>query len=97
VKILLTEIASQTDNQILTVEIMSDHVHLFVSAPPRYSPTGIVLLSKGILSKRLMPVSAILRHYDWGEKAPFEPKVPLATRLDIPRVPQSLYAHIPNH
>lgn len=47
-KELLSEIASQYGFQIMAVEVMPDHVHLFVSTPPKYSPAEIVRLFKGI-------------------------------------------------
>ena len=31
---------------------MPDHIHLFVSAPPKYAPTTIVKLFKGITVRR---------------------------------------------
>jgi len=68
-KELLSEIASQYAFQIVAVEVMPDHVHLFVSAPPKYSPAEIVRLFKGISSHRLMQEFVYLRHQYWGEKA----------------------------
>jgi len=68
-KELLSEIASQYAFQIVAVEVMPDHVHLFVSAPPKYSPAEIVRLFKGISSRRLMQEFGYLRHQYWGEKA----------------------------
>jgi putative transposase len=38
-KELLAEIAMQYGFQSFAVEVMPDHVRLFVSAPPRFSPT----------------------------------------------------------
>ena len=32
---------------------MPDHVHLFVSAPPKFAPSEVVRLFKGITSRRL--------------------------------------------
>jgi len=50
---LLDEIAGQYGFEILACEIMPDHVHLFVSAPPQYSPADLAKLFKGITSRRL--------------------------------------------
>ena len=33
------------------MEVKDDHVHLFLSAPPRYSPAGIVQIIKNISAK----------------------------------------------
>jgi len=91
---LLNEIAVQYGFEILAVEIMPDHVHLFacplarsqrppvgwrepgraagqarVSAPPRFSPSEIVRLFKGITSRRLKQEFLVLRRQYWGAKA----------------------------
>jgi putative transposase len=50
---ILDEIAEQYQLEILACEIMPDHVHLFVSAPPKYSPANLAKLFKGITSRRL--------------------------------------------
>jgi putative transposase len=73
-KELLSEIASQYRFQIVAVEVMlrhicRDHVHLFVSAPPKFARAEIVRLFKGITSRRLMHEFAYLRRQYWGEKA----------------------------
>ena len=61
-KELLAEIAAQYGFEILAVEVtpalaagasVTDHVHLFVSAPPKFAPAEIVGLFKGITSRRL--------------------------------------------
>jgi len=68
-KILLAEIAAQCGPEILAVEVMPEHVHLFVSAPPKFSPAGIVRYFKGITSRRLKQEFAYLRRQYWGEHA----------------------------
>ena len=35
---IFTEIAERYEFEIDTMEVKEDHVHLFLSAPPRYSP-----------------------------------------------------------
>ena len=54
-KQLLLEIAEQYGFETLCVanEVMPDHVHLFVSAPPKFAPAQVVRLFKGITSRRL--------------------------------------------
>jgi len=42
---------------------LPDHIHLFVSAPPRYSPAQLVNLFKGISSRRLRQEFPALRRY----------------------------------
>ena len=68
-KELLAEIATQYEFEILAVEVMPDHVHLFVSAPPKFSPAEIVRLFKGITSRRLKKEFESLRHPYWGKNA----------------------------
>jgi putative transposase len=58
---LLGESAVQNGFEVLACEVMPDHVHIFVSAPPQYSPadpstelrTGLAKLFKGVTSRRL--------------------------------------------
>ena len=38
---------------VLALEIMPDHIHLFVSAPPRWSPSEIVNIIKGYSSRKM--------------------------------------------
>jgi putative transposase len=73
-KELLAEIATQYGFEILAVEVMPrhiwrHHVHLFVSAPPKYAPAEIVRLFKGITSRRLKKEFENLRRQYWGKNA----------------------------
>ncbi len=68
-KELLAEIAIQYGFEILAVEVMPDHVHLFVSAPPKFAPAEIVRLFKGITSRKLKKEFESLRRQYWGEHA----------------------------
>lgn len=52
-KQLFREIATPSGFEIIADEVMPDHVHLFVSAPPKYAPSELVRLFKGITSRRL--------------------------------------------
>ena len=47
------------------MEIMSDHVHLFVSAKPKYSPSYIYKMLKGISGRRLFMNYPGLRKKLW--------------------------------
>lgn len=51
---LIVEIAKKHEIEILSLSVQPDHVHLFVSAPPRLSPAKIVNLFKGVSSKKLL-------------------------------------------
>jgi putative transposase len=68
-KELLAEIAAQYGFEILAVEVMPNHVHLFVSAPAKFSPAGIVRLFKGKSSRRLKKEFESLRRQYWGQNA----------------------------
>ncbi len=48
---------------------MPDHVHLFISAPPKVSPAEIVRLFKGITSRRLKQEFLQIRRAYWGQNA----------------------------
>ena len=45
-KEVFAEIAERYEFEIDTMEVKEDHVHLFLSAPPRYSPAGVVQIIK---------------------------------------------------
>jgi putative transposase len=68
-KELLVEIATQYGFEILAVEVMPEHVHLFVSAPPKIAPAEIVRLFKGITLRRLKKELESLRRQYWGKNA----------------------------
>lgn len=44
---LLKEIAVRWNLEIIAQEVMPDHIHLFVSAPPKFSPAKLAQLFKG--------------------------------------------------
>ena len=60
------EIAMHYDFKILEQEIMPDHIHLLVSAPPRYSPSRIVQVMKSISARELFKKFPDLRKQYWG-------------------------------
>ena len=59
VKELLRNIAQMYDMQIDEIEVMSDHVHLLLSAPPRIAPSRAVQILKSVSTK------ALFKHYKW--------------------------------
>ena len=61
-------IAGHYDMKILEQEIMPDHVHLLVSAPPRLSPARIVQIFKSISARELFKQFPELRKLYWGGK-----------------------------
>ena len=48
---LLKEIAVRWNLQIITQKVMPDHIHLFVSTPPKFSPAKLTRLFKGTTSR----------------------------------------------
>jgi putative transposase len=52
-KKLLKKIADENDFTIENIEIMSDHCHMFVAAHPKYAPSTLAKLLKGISAGRL--------------------------------------------
>ncbi|TAJ81224.1 IS200/IS605 family transposase [bacterium] len=50
-KQILAEIAAEHKVHIIALEVMPEHVHMLVQAPPKYSPSQVAQLFKGISSK----------------------------------------------
>lgn len=50
---LVHQVAEQLELKVLALEVMPDHRHLFVNAPPTISPHGIVARIKGVTSHHL--------------------------------------------
>lgn len=51
--------------EVLELKIMPDHIHLFISAPPMESPTGIVKVLKGVSGLRLFRAYPELKKDYW--------------------------------
>lgn len=52
-KTLVEEICQHQEREIIAMEVMPDHVHLFLNALPTDSPADIMAKIKGITSRRL--------------------------------------------
>lgn len=50
---IFREIAEEYEFKIEAVNVGEDHVHIFLSAPPRYSPARIANILKSISAKKL--------------------------------------------
>jgi putative transposase len=61
-------IAETKGYDVLALEIMPDHVHLFISATPTESPTEIVKIFKGITGLRLFKKFPELRERLWRNR-----------------------------
>jgi putative transposase len=64
-KEILYEIAQDKDFIIQALKVMPDHVHLFVSAHPKISPSYIVKMSKGISGRLLLMEFPLLKKSLW--------------------------------
>jgi len=50
---LFDSVARKNEMEVLEVKVMPDHVHLFVSAPPRFAPSTVVNMFKGVSARWL--------------------------------------------
>jgi putative transposase len=57
----MTAIAESRGSEVKELEVMADHVRLFIGAPPTESPVGIVKALKGISARVLFDEHPILR------------------------------------
>jgi putative transposase len=48
------------------IEVMPDHIHLFISSHPKDSPTGIIKILKGVTGLRLFKEFPQLKKEYWG-------------------------------
>ena len=65
-KEVFNEIADRDEFEIDTMEVKEDHVHLFLTAPPRYSPSQIVRVMKGISAKVVFREFPEVEEQLWG-------------------------------
>ena len=68
-KQLFREIAAQYGFEVLADAVMPDHVHLFVSAPPKFAPAEVTRVFKSITSRRLKQEFQSIRRAYWGPNA----------------------------
>jgi putative transposase len=66
VREVFLEIAERYEFEIDTMEVKEDHVHLFLSAPPRYSPAGVVQIIKSISAKEVFKEFPEVKKQLWG-------------------------------
>ena len=52
--------------EIDTLEVMEDHVHVFLSCPPRYSPARVMQILKSKSARELFARFPWLRRKLWG-------------------------------
>jgi putative transposase len=49
----INELADTHNFEVLATEIMSDHIHLFISTLPKYSPSKLMNIIKGTTGRRI--------------------------------------------
>jgi putative transposase len=59
---VLQQVCDEHELTIVALEVMPDHVHLFVNAPPSISPSDVMAKVKGVTSRRLRQEFKHLRH-----------------------------------
>ena len=65
-KELFREVAMHYDIEPKGVEVLPDHIHLLVSAPPRIAPSQVVQILKSVSTKRLFEKYKWLEGKYWG-------------------------------
>ena len=55
-KTIFYGIAERYEMEIDTLEVMPDHVHVFLIAPPKYSPSHVVQILKSVSARELLSV-----------------------------------------
>ena len=66
VKQLFREIALHYDMEVGEIEVLSDHVHLSLTAPPRIAPADAVAMLKSVSTKLLFKRYKWLKNLYWG-------------------------------
>ena len=66
VKELFQEIAEHHDFLIDTLEVAADHVHIFLSFPPRYSISKVVGILKSISASEIFKEHPEVKKQLWG-------------------------------
>ncbi|EIA39195.1 transposase IS200-family protein [Thermus parvatiensis] len=51
---VLRETCLMRDWVVLGMEVMPDHVHLFLSVPPKWAPSDVAKILKGVSARRIL-------------------------------------------
>ena len=65
-KEVFRQIAEEYELGIGALEVMEDHVHIFVEAPPKYSPAQVVQIMKSISAREVFKRFTKLRKQLWA-------------------------------
>ena len=63
---LIKEIGERYEFEIRRVAIDDNHVHIFLGAPPRYSPSHVAGLIKGITAREMFKEFPGIKKFLWG-------------------------------
>ena len=63
---LFREIALHYDMEIGEINVLSDHLHLTLSAPPRIAPSRAAQILKSVSTKKLFERYRWLKQHYWG-------------------------------
>ncbi len=66
VKEVFRQVAQEYDFNIDTMEVMEDHVHVFIEAPPGYAPAKIVQVLKSISAREVFKKFPNMRKAMWS-------------------------------
>ena len=64
----LRQLCRENEADILRGVLSSDHVHMFVSVPPKIAISGLVRRMKGRSSRKVQPEFPALRKRYWGRR-----------------------------
>ncbi len=65
-KEVFSHIAEEYGFEIDTMEVVEDHVHMFLEAPPRYAPAEVVQIMKSISGRELFKKFPKIRKQLWA-------------------------------
>jgi putative transposase len=66
VKEVFEQIAQEYEFDIDTMEVMEDHVHVFIEAPPRYVPAEVVQIMKSVSAREVFKKFPKMRKTMWS-------------------------------
>lgn len=66
VKWILRRLAAEYRFAIVELEVMPDHIHMFIEAPPRYSPARLMNIIKSITAREMFKKFEDLRELMWA-------------------------------
>jgi putative transposase len=66
VKEVFVQIAEEYEFRIDTMEVMEDHVHVFIEAPPGYAPAQVVQILKSISAREVFKKFPKIRKAMWS-------------------------------